>query len=269
MAILARIEVDGTVSDFIVGPEGHADGGVAWAADRLGGRWLEASIDGSIREAPTGIGGHYCEQHDSFACVMGCDHGDFIRRQRNRNADEWTWFMGREFLCEPGLYVPPQFGDMTAGVNAVVAANPASVLDIGAGIGTLGITIAAETGCSVTLVEPIKRLSELSAANADMHNINATCIVGEISAVAGEFDAIITDVPYIPSAIAADFPHRYAADGGEDGLQVLREIFASSARVLKSNGLLVTRSVALPIVDNAHWSIVSNNGEELVIRKAA
>lgn len=267
--LLARIEPDGSVSNVVIGPAGHSDGGVEWAMSRLGGTWVLGSTDGSVRDAPVGVGSRWCEEHDSFACLRGCDHGDFLRRQRTRNPDEWTWFMGREFACDPGLHVPLQFDDMEPAIEAIVAFDPASVLDVGSGIGTLGITIGAEVGCPVTLVEPVERLSGLSARNAAMHDVDAHCIVGDIHDVEGKFDAIIADVPSIESDVAQILEHPYAADGGPDGLDILREVFAAARHLLNSGGVLVVRDVALPLVDGYRWSVVSDANGVIVVRSSS
>ena len=61
----------------------------------------------------------------------------------------------------------------------------------------------------------------------------------------GTFDAIISNPPYVPSAVMGQLPHdvsnfepALALDGGEDGLDLFREILPWAARALKPEGVL-------------------------------
>ena len=61
----------------------------------------------------------------------------------------------------------------------------------------------------------------------------------------GTFDAVVSNPPYVPTAVmavipreVADFEPTLALDGGADGLDLFRPLAAWAARALKPGGVL-------------------------------
>jgi release factor glutamine methyltransferase len=90
-------------------------------------------------------------------------------------------------------------------------------------------------------------IDERAAACAASNGVPA--VVGDLAAPLGDrsFDVVTAVAPYVPTAemllLAADvqrFEPRSAIDGGADGLEVVRGVIRSAARLLRPGGWLVT-----------------------------
>lgn len=271
MAFWGEIGSDNRILRVTVGNDVDPDRGYEWLVKNLGGRWVEVSYDGSIGDMAAGEGSLYCETHASFACEHGCDFGDFWREQKTiaaKDAAKRTWFMSRVFACDPNKYIPPLvFDEMCYAVNAVIADSPERVADIGSGIGTLGVTVGAETGAHVTFVEPDETLSALTQKNSDTHRVSSTVVTGVSSDLDGTYDAIISDVPCWPSNNCNSLMYGYALDGGDDGLNVLRQVVEIAEKCLRPDGLLALRSIAKPVLPPS-FHVVDESNNIILARKS-
>lgn len=139
-------------------------------------------------------------------------------------------------------------GDSDAGKRRVEG--PIRVLDLCAGSGCIGITLALEhEGVEVDLVELDEGAAEVARANIEKHGVGDRCSVhvGDLfAALPGErrYDLILSNPPYVPSGeIEGLAPEvrkepRLALDGGADGLDVVRRIVRDAGRYLLPGGTL-------------------------------
>jgi release factor glutamine methyltransferase len=160
-------------------------------------------------------------------------------------------FWGLEFALSPDTLDPrPETETM---VEAVLARRPDRrqahrILDLGTGSGCLLLALLSEfpnaSGIGVDLAP--------GAAAAARHNSEALGLAGRArfvvgdwgAALAGAFDIVVANPPYIASAaipglppdVREHDPHR-ALDGGADGLAAYRAIAAGLAGLLASGGL--------------------------------
>lgn len=126
------------------------------------------------------------------------------------------------------------------------------VLDVGTGTGAIAISIAGERpGVEVhatDISETALELAEVNAANTDievgLHHTDLVSGLDELEA----FDLLVSNPPYIKSADVQslnlapevrDWDPASALDGGSDGLDFYRRIFAETPLVLKRGGHLV------------------------------
>ncbi len=163
---------------------------------------------------------------------------------------EWA-FYGREFYVGPGVLVPRADTETLVDVCLKYlenTENPA-VLDLCAGSGCIGITLALEkAGAAVTLVEKFPEAARYAERNIKRLGVdNVTLICGDVlKGAAGdrEYDLIVSNPPYIPKnemetvSPEVHYEPETALLGGEDGLDFYRAITAEYKKALKVGGML-------------------------------
>jgi release factor glutamine methyltransferase len=127
---------------------------------------------------------------------------------------------------------------------------PGSAIDLGTGSGAIAIAMANEVPQSkVYAVELSESAHRYAAANIASTNTAVELRLGAmqevVSDLVGQLDVVISNPPYIPdSAIpidpeVRDYDPQLALYGGEDGLDVIRDISGIAAALLRVGGLLV------------------------------
>ena len=167
-------------------------------------------------------------------------------------------FYGRPFAVDKRAFIPrPETELLVQAVlqhldrlAAVAPGQPLRALDLCAGSGAIGVTLAAERETlDVDLVELSPETAEVAKANAASHAPGrARVLVGDLFAPLApgtRYAAIATNPPYIPLGdrgslapeIVGHEPH-LALFAGESGLEVIRRIVAEAPRWLSPGGLL-------------------------------
>lgn len=160
-------------------------------------------------------------------------------------------FHGREFVVNPSVLIPRPETELLVelALQRLPAGTPARVLDLGAGSGCIGITIAAERPqVQVTLVDASDAALEIARSNA-VHwaPANTTLLHSDwYSAVAAErYDLIVANPPYVAEGDAhlqqgdLRFEPRTALAAGVDGLNDLQRIIAQAPQHLRAGGWLL------------------------------
>ncbi|NKC29909.1 peptide chain release factor N(5)-glutamine methyltransferase [Falsiroseomonas selenitidurans] len=130
------------------------------------------------------------------------------------------------------------------------AAAPLRVLDLGTGTGCLLLAVLAERPAAFGIgVDVAPAAAALAAANARANGLaaRAAFLAGDwAAALAGRFDLVLSNPPYIESAaIAGLMPEvarhepASALDGGADGLDAYRSIAAALPGLLAPGGVAV------------------------------
>jgi release factor glutamine methyltransferase len=164
-------------------------------------------------------------------------------------------FYGRPFLVSKAVLVPrPETEMVVDRALALVAANhgqpTATILDLGTGSGCLAITLALECPVARIVATDISPAAlEVAAANAVRHCVAHRIEFRRGSLVAGlndPADLIVTNPPYVPERDRAslspevrDHEPAQALFGGEDGLDVIRELIPAAVQALRPGGWLV------------------------------
>jgi len=162
-----------------------------------------------------------------------------------------AYFCDLTLLVGPGVLIPRPESELM--IERIVThleniSSPASVIDLGAGAGSLALAIATQSpGAHVIAVEMDPGAlfwlrKNIEAIGADVR------VVGEDVATAlpgVRADLIIANPPYVPNeevlpAEVQDYEPHIALFGGADGMDIPRRFFTAAARLLKPNGLFVT-----------------------------
>lgn len=137
----------------------------------------------------------------------------------------------------------------------IIAADmrPIRVIDLCTGSGCIACAIASEyPAARVLALDVAPEALDLARRNAEALGLSERVCVREsdlLSAVEpdarGTFDLVISNPPYVPSAVVdglgrevADFEPRLALDGGADGLDLYRRFLPDALSCLKPGGVL-------------------------------
>lgn len=122
------------------------------------------------------------------------------------------------------------------------------VIDVGTGSGAVAITLKKHLPELEVLGSDVsEEILDVARKNAARHDAKVRWIRSDLLGnVEGKFEAIVANIPYIPSKDiqslhvgVRDFePHR-ALDGGPDGLHLIRRLADEARGHLKSDGLLI------------------------------
>lgn len=168
---------------------------------------------------------------------------------------EWE-FYGLGLDITPNVLIPRMDTEVLAEraiLLARAAGEGARVLDLCAGSGCVGLAVAANVpGCRVVLADVSEAALRLCKQNVRRNDLNSrvTCLsvnaMEPPSSALWDFDAIVCNPPYIPTAdilglehSVRDYEPHMALDGGEDGLDFYRFISAKWKSALRLGGTLL------------------------------
>ena len=128
----------------------------------------------------------------------------------------------------------------------------ARVVEVGCGTGCIGLSLAVERPGDVRVLEIdiAPEACALTRANRDALDLAGAVAIrqGDLlspvrPAEQGTFDVLVSNPPYIPSAVMRELPHEVAdfepalaLAGGDDGLDVFRRLVDAAPGVLKPGG---------------------------------
>ena len=160
-------------------------------------------------------------------------------------------FYGRPYKVGPGVLIPRPDTETVIEVclDIIDKEKPSDVLDLCAGTGCIGITIACERkNSNVTLVEKYEEAARYIKENIKNADGNANILMGDIFESIGadkKYDLIVSNPPYVSEKDMGnlqpevEFEPPTALYGGEDGLMFYRAIASNYRDSLKSGGSLV------------------------------
>jgi release factor glutamine methyltransferase len=172
---------------------------------------------------------------------------------RRREAGEpLAWITGRLMFCgtelavDPGVYVPrPQTEELACRASGLLAGLSGSrrAVDLCTGSGA----IAAHMATTVSRSAVIGVDADPMAAGCAARN-GVSALIGDLCEALqpDSFDVVTAVAPYVPTSELRFLPAdtlRYepisALDGGTDGLETVRRVVRSAARVLRERGWLL------------------------------
>ncbi|MEZ5817484.1 MAG: peptide chain release factor N(5)-glutamine methyltransferase [Hyphomicrobiaceae bacterium] len=168
----------------------------------------------------------------------------------------WRAFHGLDLEIAPSTLDPrPETETLVDGVLRLVEEGRTSgggaprILDVGTGSGAILVALLHRlpraTGLGVDISENALAVANRNAARHGLSHRAAFQRTSWLDDVAGPFDLIVSNPPYIPSSEIAglepevrDFDPISALDGGTDGLEAYRAIARGSARLVPPRGWL-------------------------------
>ena len=166
----------------------------------------------------------------------------------------WS-FYGIDLEINPNVLIPRAETELAvdAALECLRDIGEPRVLDLCTGSGCIGIAIAARNPASrVILADLDRRALLLAKRNTMLAHVSARALCAEAdvhrgpSPRLGEFDLIVSNPPYIPTGeletldpSVRDYEPRTALDGGEDGLDFYRSIFARWMGIIRPGGWLI------------------------------
>ncbi|SEO91345.1 peptide chain release factor N(5)-glutamine methyltransferase [Trujillonella endophytica] len=193
-------------------------------------------------------------------------------------------FRHLELAVGPGVFVPrPETEQLVEWALARLAGVPEPVVvDLGTGSGAIALSLAHEhPGARVTAVErdpdAIEWTRVNAAARAAAGDRPVEVVAGDMTdprllrSLDGGVDLVVSNPPYVPDGArlpreVADHDPPLALWGGPDGLDVVRGLLGTAARLLRTGGALGIehadqQGTALPALVRAHggWDDVADH----------
>lgn len=158
--------------------------------------------------------------------------------------------------CAPGVLIPrPETEVLVDCVLEFIDKQdvPQRVLEVGTGTGCIALSIAGErpgttvvaTDISADAIALAERNREALGCDGVVEIIKTDIAADVEGAKSSAFDVLVSNPPYIPSALVDILPRevggfepRLALDGGADGLDVFHRIVDAAKDALRSGGLM-------------------------------
>ena len=159
-------------------------------------------------------------------------------------------FMGHSFLVSPAVLIPRMDTERlcTLAIDALQKAPaPRTLLDLCCGSGCIGLSVKlALPEAEVVCTDISEEALETARRNAERLGAVVRFVRGDLfRPVSGRFRAIVSNPPYIPSAVCEALQPevmrepKLALDGGADGLRFHRQIASQAADHLLPSGSLL------------------------------
>ena len=164
---------------------------------------------------------------------------------------EWE-FYGRPFLVGPGVLIPRADTEtvVEAALDYLKGKEKPQILDLCAGSGAIGITLAKEVGdSSVLMIEKYIEAFKYTLKNLGKNEaLNAKAMVGDIfkgTGADGKYDLIVSNPPYIPdsemelTSPEVKFEPETALIAEDDGMEFYKAISENYYDSLNEGGMLL------------------------------
>lgn len=174
---------------------------------------------------------------------------EWVRRREQGEPLAWitgtTTFCGRTIHVDPNVYVPRwQSEELARRAAALMPNRDGCAADLCTGAGAIAVHLATEAPAATVIgTDTDERAVRCARRNG------VVALVGDLGEPlrTGRFDVVTAVAPYVPTRdlalLPADVRHfepEVALDGGDDGLEVVRRVVATAARLLRAGGWLLT-----------------------------
>lgn len=155
-------------------------------------------------------------------------------------------FNSLEFIVNKDVLIPRPDTE-TLVLWGISEASGKSVLDLCCGSGCIGISVAVNCKCDLTLADISENALDVAKINAKNHNVNARFLLTDVinDRIEGKYDIIFSNPPYIETDViyslecdVKDFEPLIALDGGVHGLDFYPVIAEKAYNALKNEGKL-------------------------------
>ncbi len=160
-------------------------------------------------------------------------------------------FYDREFIVTPTVLIPrPETEHLVEAAIAFGLQHPGSrIVDIGTGSGAIAVTVAANVPDSAVYAVDISAAALLVAQqNAELNKVHVRFYKGNLLQPLIDADIqvnmLLANLPYIEhdemlTLQVSQYEPHLALDGGDDGLDLFRQLFQQAAHVLLPGGIIL------------------------------
>jgi len=158
-------------------------------------------------------------------------------------------FMGIDYEVTPDVLIPRHDTEVLIDLAVSLLPHAKTILDIGTGSGCIAVSLALKYPHSnITATDISEAALDVARRNMSRQKLEIELLSGSLfEPLAGrKFDLIVSNPPYIPTADIAgleqevrDFDPLRALDGGQDGLDIYRELIPRSLAFLNPSGWLL------------------------------
>lgn len=214
---------------------------------KLSAEWLLAAATGLTR----------IELYMHFDRPLTMEERDVLRETlKRRGAGEPLQYISGEAAfrhivvkTSRGVLIPRPETEVLVDVvlDGLAGADAPCVLEVGCGTGCIACSLAKEAGAQVLATDISPEAVACAQANVEMLGLEELVEVVEcdcVAEIAGSFDCLVSNPPYIPTAELAELPHevagfepRLALDGGSDGLAFFDRLITEALPLVKDGGL--------------------------------
>lgn len=181
---------------------------------------------------------------------------DIVTRRKKREPLQYilgSWnFMGLDFYVEPEVLIPRPDTEILVECALKELHDGMRILDLCTGTGCVVLSLLNySNGCTGVGIDISDHAIELAKKNATRLGLDIPEKLSIIKSdlyekVDGNFDIIVSNPPYIDTAVIAtleaevkDYEPHLALDGGEDGLDIVRRIVDNAMEYLTPGGFLM------------------------------
>ncbi len=156
-------------------------------------------------------------------------------------------FMDHRILVNRHVLIPRQETELVVEKALTYIDKSSKVLDLCSGSGAIGISIALDKKCSVTLADISPKAIALSKKTASRLKAKVKFVETDMfGSIKGKYNVIVSNPPYIPTDVIDTLEDnvkkhepKLALDGGADGLAFYRAIAEGAKAVLCKGGAVV------------------------------
>jgi len=159
-----------------------------------------------------------------------------------------VWFHKHEFKTDARALIPrPETEELAEWILSWELPDAQRVLDMGCGSGVLGLSLAAaRPSWELLLADVSPAAIALAGENTNRLEItNAALVESDLfSAIDGDFDGIVANLPYVPEGDRATMSREVLHDpalalfSGSDGLDLIRKFIPAAYQRLRPGGWL-------------------------------
>ncbi|MDN4477949.1 putative protein N(5)-glutamine methyltransferase [Demequina sp. SYSU T00039] len=198
----------------------------------------------------------FAEEEAALLAAAGGDRDALVARRERGEPLElvlgWALFAGLRVPVAPGVFVPRRRTELVAEVALALAPAGGTMVDLCCGAGAIGGAVAYARP-DLTVVAADIDPAAVDLAHALLAPLGATAIASDLddalAHLRGLVDVVTACPPYVPTAQiplmpreARDHEPVLALDGGPDGLDLQRGVFAASSRLLRPGGACVVET---------------------------
>jgi ribosomal protein L3 glutamine methyltransferase len=200
-----------------------------------------------------------------------------------------AWFAGLKFYVDERVLVPRSpFAELIQSQFEpwIGAARISRILELGTGSGCIAVACARVfPDCTLVATDISADALDVARLNVRQYELDGRIELLQddlFDGVAGRFDLVISNPPYVPQGDIATLPAEYAHEpvlalaGGPDGMESARRILQDARRYLTDDGTLALEVGAgwpaleamfprLPFI----WPELESGGEGIALLKAA